>query len=872
MSKRNDAGNPVMQLNRRQQSVVDTLDKNILLLAAAGTGKTNAMACRIAHILSRALAEPEEILCLTFTNKACREMRSRLESIAGAAADRVITRTFHGLCYDIVKAETKKHSDLFADFTIFDEVDCRSILREIFQQRGETWPVQTVQNLIGMMKLARGEALLSGDRPSAYAELLRELLEERPQELQKRCVDGTWRYDEAMYQGWRKYGARIAALYDQRLHDVHGLDFDDLLVEAGRLLSRPEIAAYWAQRFRFIHIDEVQDTSAFEYAVLEKLFGASRLMLAGDFFQTIYAWRGSRPEIVLGAYREKYHPTTIVFRENYRSTQLLLDASFGCLQSLFPERVAAVYPDGLEAESEETGAPVLLKGALDFAEEAQWIYDTIAQLPVKDYAKICILTRNNRYNKALSQQFRHLGRDVPAEERIPFMLIDDQKFFRRQEIKDALAFLRLLVSPHDVTSFMRILHRFGAGIGPARIHRISSPPYRAAGIRLTDYLDPVARRTGDPYSALLEALRAEQVVVFDVEATGVDPTRDEIIQIAGIRLDAEGHVKKTFKRLLHPARPVGDSVKVHKLTDAFLAAHGENPVNALKEFCAFVRGSMVVGHNVTYDIGILQSQLARLGLPPADFLGFCDTLDIYRRFYPNLPDHRLETIGAYCQVKHASSHDAMDDILATAEILLYAVKRNIAPRAADRRQFMQEDLPKFAGLAATMDGFREQVGIVRPWQLLGQIVVEAGIDAYYRKRHEEERIENLRELFRQARDIDDPAIRPLDAVCRFLRYTTLSSTELEALTKKTQIPIITVHQAKGTEFDDVFLAGLQEGTFPGFQAMQSGCLDEEKRLFYVAVTRARKRLFLSWSQRVNSHYQHMSPFIHAIPARCLRNV
>ena len=174
-----------MQLNRRQQSVVDTLDENILLLAAAGTGKTNAMACRIAHILSRALAEPEEILCLTFTNKACREMRSRLESIVGDAADRVITRTFHGLCYDIVKAETKKHSDLFADFTIFDEVDCRSILREIFQQRGETWPVQAVQNLIGMMKLARGEALLSGDRPSDYAEILHELLEERPQELQK---------------------------------------------------------------------------------------------------------------------------------------------------------------------------------------------------------------------------------------------------------------------------------------------------------------------------------------------------------------------------------------------------------------------------------------------------------------------------------------------------------------------------------------------------------------------------------------------------------------------------------------------------------------------------------------------------------------
>ena len=872
MSGKENAGKPAIQLNIRQQEVVDTLDENVLLLAPAGTGKTNAMACRIAHILSLGLAGPEEILCLTFTNKACREMRSRLEHFVGDEADRVVTRTFHALCYDIVKAETKKHSDLFADFTIFDEVDCRSVLREIFQQRGENWPVQAAQNLISLMKLTCGNALLSGRQQAGYVEVLRGLQETSKAELKKHCVDGTWRFDDAMYQNWLKDGAQIAALYDQRLHDVHGLDFDDLLVEAGRLLARPEIAAYWARRFLFIHIDEVQDTSAFEYAVLEKLFGTSRLMFAGDFFQTIYAWRGSRPEAVLGAYREKYHPKTIVFRENYRSTKLLLDASFGCLESLFPERVAAVYPDGLEAESQEPGAPILLKGALDFSEEAQWIYDTIAQLPTQDYAKICILTRNNRYNKALSQQFRHLGRDVPIGERIPFMLIDDHKFFRRQEVKDALAFLRLVVSPHDSTSLMRILNRFGGGIGPALIHRISSQTYRAAGIRLTDYLDPVARQTGDPYSALLEALRAENVVVFDVEATGVDPTRDEIIQIAGIRLDAEGHVKKTFKRLLHPARPVGDSVKVHKLTDEFLAEHGEPPETVLKDFCAFVRGSMVVGHNVTYDIGILQSQLARLGLPPADFLGFYDTLDIFRRFYPNLPNHRLETIGAYCQVTHASSHDAMDDILATAEILLYAVKRNIVPRAGERRELMRADLPKFAGLAAELDAFREQAGKVRPWQLLGQIVVDAGIDVYYRERHEEARVENLRELFRQARDLDDPAIRPLDAVYRFLRYTTLSSTELDALTKKTQIPIITVHQAKGTEFDYVFLAGLQEGTFPGFQAVQSGSLDEEKRLFYVAITRARKRLFLSWCQRYNSHYQHISPFIHAIPSRYLRDV
>ena len=146
------------------------------------------------------------------------------------------------------------------------------------------------------------------------------------------------------------------------------------------------------------------------------------------------------------------------------------------------------------------------------------------------------------------------------------------------------------------------------------------------------------------------------------------------------------------------------------------------------------------------------------------------------------------------------------------------------------------------------------------------------IDKYYQARQEPQRVENLRDLFRQARDMDDEAIRPLDAIDRFLRETTLSNTDLDALSRKPQIPIITVHQAKGSEFDYVFLAGMQEGTFPGYQAEQSGRLDEEARLFYVAVTRARKQLFLSWTQQQYGHYRHMSRFLRQIPREYIRNV
>ena len=140
------------ELNPAQREAVEDLTDNILLLAPAGTGKTNTLACRIANILAEGRAEPEEILCLTFTNKACREMKERIVLRAGEDGRRVLVRTFHGFCYDVIKTEAKRHSDLFADFTIFDEADCLAIIRDLLS---EDWPVRSVQSLIALLKEVR---------------------------------------------------------------------------------------------------------------------------------------------------------------------------------------------------------------------------------------------------------------------------------------------------------------------------------------------------------------------------------------------------------------------------------------------------------------------------------------------------------------------------------------------------------------------------------------------------------------------------------------------------------------------------------------------------------------------------------------------
>lgn len=850
-------------LNELQRQAAENLTDHILLLAPAGTGKTNTLAYRIANILAAGKTEPEEILCLTFTNKACREMRDRIEERVGEAGRRVLVRTFHAFCYDVLRMEAKRSGDFFSDAAIFDEVDCQSLLRDLLE---EDWPLLSVQNLVAELKTERASrAIDTGDVFADYRLALECIRTEQETRLRRLAVDGSFHFYNRLFLWWCGNGPRVTAEYDQRLHELHGLDFTDLIAGAARLLAEDAVAIKWARRFAYIHIDEVQDTSELEYAILSRIFGTSRLLLAGDCFQTIYEWRRSRPECVLHQFELAYHPIRIVLTKNYRATQTLLSAAFGVLKGLFGRRVADFYPQGIHAASTCIGAPILLKSAMDFAEEAQWIYGQIQQLAPDDVSRICILTRSNRYNKELSGQFRSLSTLVAEEERLPFMRIDDMKFFRRQEIKDVLAFLKLIVNKHDTASCIRLLNRFGRGIGPATIRKIAVASYRAAGIRITDYLDDAARRFGDPFAVLLTALDEENVVVFDVEATGLDATRDEIVQIAGIRLAKDGTAKAKFNRLLTPSISVGTSERVHHITDAWLREHGENARNVLQAFCAFAKGSVIVGHNVTYDLSILGSHLARLGLPQLDFRTYYDTLDLFRRFYPELPNYKLSYLGKFCSVSHESTHDAFDDIRATAEILHYVVEHDVRPHEKERRTYIAKWKDGFEDFAMHMHAFREAAGTLRPWQLLGRIVVDAGIDAYYRARREEQRIENLRDLFRQARDFDDPSMRPMDAVLRFLRYATLSTTELDALSTHPKIPILTIHQAKGTEFDYVFLAGLQEGTFPSFSIGQDDRMEEEARLFYVAITRAKKQLFLSWSQYLYGHERTASRFLRALP-------
>lgn len=654
--------------------------------------------------------------------------------------------------------------------------------------------------------------------------------------------------------------AEMAASYDRQLHSLGGMDFNDILIGALHLLSDDGCSRRWSSRFRYLHVDEMQDMSMLEYGIVLQMASQARVLLAGDYFQTIYEWRGSDPIQLIQRFTREFHPEVYTFTENYRVTPLLLKAAEGYLRNAFSKDI----PDERSSVSsvrEGQGEPIVIHPAFETLDgEARWIIQCIEFLVHKqkklqeaEQGKICILCRNNAYNERLEEAFTRQLNQLKADgsgrwDFIRFLRIGEEKLYRKREVKDVLAALHLAVNPFDNNSARRLCLNWGKGIGEATVKKILSSDYRKLGIALSDLLRPDVLRYADTYGTLLQALDEGRLTVFDVESTGTSTSTDEIVQLAAVTLNRDGQVTARFNRLVKPSGPVGESEKIHHISDERLKAEGEPPEKVFADFLAFTRNHILAGHNVSYDIHILMSQMRRLGMDPVETPAWVDTLEIFRRYYPELKNHKLEYLGEVFKVHHKSSHNAYDDILATAEILMYAVNHHLRPERDARRACISPYVSLFMPMARIVQDISRMSWKQNPNALIGQVISQLNMDEYFTQHGKTWERQHLEELKRCAEAYPDYGRPPQDVLQEYLAMTALDAGD-EILWQSGQagIPIATVHQAKGMEFDFVFMAGMADANFPSFGALKAGMLMEEKRLFYVAITRARKRLFISWN-------------------------
>ncbi|WP_036284937.1 ATP-dependent helicase [Methylocystis sp. ATCC 49242] len=420
-------------LNPEQRAAVETLDGPVLVLAGAGTGKTRALTTRIAHILQLGKARAYEILAVTFTNKAAREMRERVEALVGEGAQAMQwLGTFHAISAKIMR----RHAELVGlkpNFTILDTDDQIRLLKQVLQAENiddKRWPARALAMRIDGWK---NRGLTPAQVPAGDAESF---------------ANGK--------------GAALYALYQERLKILNAVDFGDLLLESLRLFrENPDVLAEYQKRFKYILVDEYQDTNVAQYLWLRLISqGRRNVCCVGDDDQSVYGWRGAEVENILRFEQDFPGARIIRLERNYRSTGHILAAASHLIAHNEDRLGKTLFTDGA------AGDKVTLTGVWDSQEEARVIGEDIEQLHRKSHSleEIAILVRASFQMREFEERFVEIG--------LPYRIIGGPRFYERMEIRDALAYLRCVAQPSDDLAFERIVNTPKRGLGDATVQML----------------------------------------------------------------------------------------------------------------------------------------------------------------------------------------------------------------------------------------------------------------------------------------------------------------------------------------------------------------------------------------------------------------
>lgn len=420
-------------LNEKQRAAVEHLDGPLLVLAGAGSGKTRTLTYRLAHLLEQGRASPHSILALTFTRKAAAELAHRLEALVGDSAKDISATTFHGLGYRLLRAEAHVFGYKVGALSVFDATDARRLLQRALKDanvNGERWDLEMVAQTISSAKeqLRGPDAFLTA--PNDF-------------------------FQEAI--------GKVYTRYQQLLLEHNAVDYADLIrLTLALLQQKPEALTFYQNLFRYISVDELQDTSASQYELVRYLAWAHRNVCAvGSPVQAIYSWRGGDIQNILTRFQRDFeNAPLIVLDQNYRSSQTILDAANHVVASFD-------YQDKAMWTANAQGVPIQLITLNSEREEASFIGREAQQLVTEEnisFPDCAVLFRTKAQGRLLEQVLMQLG--------VPYTLVGDFRFLERKEIKDALAYLRLLHNLDDAVALQRIINRPPRGLGNATLQKI----------------------------------------------------------------------------------------------------------------------------------------------------------------------------------------------------------------------------------------------------------------------------------------------------------------------------------------------------------------------------------------------------------------
>lgn len=419
-------------LNKEQLDAVQTINGPMLILAGAGSGKTKVLTCRIAHLLQQGV-RPYRILAITFTNKAAAEMRERVDRMAGAAARDVWLFTFHAFCARLLRYELENLSGYANNFAIYDTSDSKNLIKQVLKEMNLDEKRFPLPAIISHISNAKNALLL----PDAYAR------------------EASGYYEQQV--------AKIYDAYQKKLQANNAVDFDDLLLLALRLLQEnPAVREKYQRKFDYLMVDEYQDTNHAQYLLTKLLAAGHRnICVVGDADQSIYGWRGADIQNILDFEKDYPDAKLVKLEQNYRSTQVILDAANAVIDNNSGRKPKNLWT------ANGNGSEIIYYQANDERDEARYVIENMQKLQLNEGAKLgdmAVLYRTNAQSRVFEEMLIKSG--------IAYTMVGGTKFYERKEIKDALAYLRLLYNPHDSLSLLRIINVPRRGIGDATLARL----------------------------------------------------------------------------------------------------------------------------------------------------------------------------------------------------------------------------------------------------------------------------------------------------------------------------------------------------------------------------------------------------------------
>ena len=715
-------------LNPAQREAVLTTEGPLLVLAGAGSGKTRVLTFRIAHMLGDLGVKPWQILAITFTNKAAAEMRERLAALIPSGTRGMWVCTFHAMCVRMLRED----ADLLGytgQFTIYDDDDSKRMVRDIMQALGieqKQFPINMIRSKISSAKNAMigpEDMLKSADSPND------------------------------------KKAAQVYLELERRLRAANAMDFDDLLVRTLELLrTRPEVLDKYQERFRYISVDEYQDTNHVQYEIANLLAAKyQNLMVVGDDDQSIYSWRGADITNILDFEKDFKDCKTVKLEQNYRSTGHILSAANAVVHHNSQRKDKRLFT------AEGDGEKIQAFQASDERDEGRWIAGEIEKLHSKgtSYDDIAVFYRTNAQSRILEDMFLRAG--------VPYKIVGGTRFFDRAEIRDVMAYLKMIVNPADEMSVKRVINTPRRGIGSTSIQKI----------------ERLARDNRCSFFQACEIATAETGMFSAKVRNGLSSFVSLVRE--GRRMD--GELKDVVEMIVDKTG----------LLQAFLAEgtmESESRAENIQEFLGVAAEFEETHEDIEGTLESLE-ELRAAGVADVPVSAEPEPVVVSAPAPEPGPSAPASSFEALVGARDAAGSNPLDSLAAPA----------LSPQDA---------------LAAAIAGN----AYAAPTEMPAGAVHADEIERTY----------------------GPLTCKALPALMEWLALRS----DLDSLAGETHaITMMTIHSAKGLEFPAVFVAGMEEGIFPHVHDFggsdDPGKLEEERRLAYVAITRARKRLFLTYA-------------------------